>query len=82
MPKNGMCPEKLEEIETHIAQQLTARDAVIDIEVLILGQNRRGNISDTEKDELLHALDIVRIGLFRGIDYSRRVRGKAEDYYL
>ncbi len=81
MPDTGLLKEKREEIETHIVQELDGRDALIDLEVFITGQWRRGYITDAEKNELLNSADLARLAIRRGLDYTRKVRGKPEEYY-
>lgn len=81
MPDTALLRDKNEEIETHIAQELTGRDAIIDLEVFVAGQWRRGAITTSEKEEMIDTIDKVRLAINRGLDYTRRVRGKPGDYF-
>lgn len=70
----------IEKIEDHIAEILNAREAVVDIEVFVLGQARRGHIDQQAMTDLLSKIDTVRIGIKRGHDFGRKVRRRADCY--
>lgn len=80
MPISGVSTDVLAMIEDQTAEILTAREAAVELEIFILGQYRRGHISrDKIADLLMHA-DNVRIGIKRGHDFAKKVRGHPEIY--
>lgn len=80
MPVDGVSNDTLATIEDQTAEILTAREAIVDLEIFVLGQHRRGHISRRTMIELLAHVDHVRIGIKRGHDFAKKVRGNPEIY--
>ena len=78
MPRDGIPNDLLVTIEDHIAEIISARSAIIDLEVFIHGQHRRGAIDAQQMETMLGKCDTVRIGIIRGQHYAKKVRGKPE----
>ncbi len=80
MPTDGVSTEKLDELESWIAEILTGRARLIDLEVTIRGWWRRGQLDTEDANQLLDLTQQVRAGLARGQQFGKMVRGKPEGF--
>jgi len=80
MPVDGISSDTLVMIEDQTAEILTAREAIVDIEIFVLGQYRRGRIDKEQMHALLAWIDQIRIGIKRGHDFAKKTRGHPEIY--
>ena len=75
MPTTEHVPTKLiEAVENDTAAMLMAVDAALDIELALRALPRRGCIDDDDMQRLERALDTVRTGVNRKLDYARWAR--------
>ena len=80
MAKGGVSPDTLDRIENYIAEILNGREALIDVEVALIAQARRGHLTPERLQNLLDKIEEARIAVKRGHDFGRKARGNPEIY--
>ena len=60
---------------------LSGRERLIDLEVMIRGWWRRGQLDTEDANQLLDLTQQVRAGLARGQQFGKIVRGKPESFF-
>lgn len=79
MPKSGKSSEFLEAVENLIAEMLTGRDALIQLDAFILANRQYGSLSQEDAQMLLEETDKARRAVQNGLRLRRLVRSPPPD---
>lgn len=75
MPRQGVPTSLVNHIEDDIAAQLTVRDALVELDLFVSHQERRGYVDDEDLVSVRRLLANAQRANNRRLDYARWARG-------